>query len=77
MITENYIGLHVEFLDWVKNYNRGPEPINFYTENDMPYSAHVEVKEQPTVVNSFLLLHKLLRPKQVLRLDGPFTFFII
>lgn len=44
MITENYIGLHVEFLDWVKNYNRGPEPINFYTENDMPYSAHVEVK---------------------------------
>lgn len=64
MTTENYIGLYGEFLDRVKNIKRGLEPINFYTENDMPYSVHVEVKEQLMVVNSFLLLHKLLGPNR-------------
>lgn len=64
MTTENYIGLYGEFLDRVKNIKRGLEPINFCTENDMPYSAHVEVKEQLMVVNFFLLLHKLLGPNR-------------
>lgn len=64
MTTENYIGLYGEFLDRVKNIKRGLEPINFYAENDMLYSAHVEVKEQLMVVNSFLLLHKLLGPNR-------------
>lgn len=61
MTTENYIGLHGEFLDWVKNRKRGLKTINFYTENHMPYSAHVAVKDQLTVDDLFLflLLHKL------------------
>lgn len=52
-------GLHGEFLYHVKTRKRGPEPKNFYVENDVPHSGHVVVKEELAVAGSFLPLRGL------------------